>query len=128
MKRLLLLIPLGLAACASPQERCISQAQRNLNVVNNLITVTRGNIERGYAIEERQEVRTVNRVCSDELDSGEVVRVRCQQVITEDVNVPVAIDLNAETAKLESLIERRDALQASVGSAIAQCQAQYPET
>ena len=37
------------------------------------------------------------------------------------------IDLNAERAKLQSLLDRRDELARAAEPVIAQCKAQYPE-
>ena len=59
MRPALMILPfLALAACATPREQCIGQATRDLRVLNSLIAETQGNLARGYAIEEQQEVRT----------------------------------------------------------------------
>lgn len=54
----------ALAACGTPQERCIASATRDLQVVNDLIAETEGNIARGYGY-EKYEVTTHHMVpCS----------------------------------------------------------------
>jgi hypothetical protein len=46
----LALLPL-VAACAAPREACIASANKDLRVINKLVTETRGNLVRGFAIE-----------------------------------------------------------------------------
>ena len=127
MKHALLLLPLALAACATPREACINEASRNLKIIDQLIVETRANLERGYAVEEKTEVRTVRKMCSTELPTGETVKTPCSDVETRTVKVPVAVDLEEEAAKLASLTKRREAEAASVASAAQVCQATYPE-
>lgn len=125
---LLLALPLALAACATPRDRCIATATGQLRVINALVAETQGNIARGYAIEERQDLRTVRRFCDVRRDDGTIGRVGCDrtQVVTRDV--PVAIDLNAEQAKLNSLLQRRALVEQQSQVALQQCVAAYPQT
>ena len=53
----LLALPLVLAACGTPQERCISQNTSEFRTVSRLLAEVEGNLARGYAWEERQVVR-----------------------------------------------------------------------
>ena len=46
----LALLPL-VAAYAAPREACIASANKDLRVINKLVTETRGNLVRGFAIE-----------------------------------------------------------------------------
>ena len=55
---LFLVLPLVLAACATPRESCLSSVGQQGRVIDALISQTRGNVARGYAIEEREELRT----------------------------------------------------------------------
>lgn len=122
----LALIPL-LASCATPREACLSGVGSDLRVINKLIVQTRGNLDRGFAIETRQEVREKEGTCESELPDGTVIRTTCEKVDVRDVRVPVAIDLNAERAKLSSLEERQRQLQINAQSARQQCIAANPE-
>jgi hypothetical protein len=118
--RPLLLLPLlALAACQTPREACVSEVTAEQRVIEGLIAETRGNIERGYAIEEEQVVDVVSRTCR----TDEGATYFCDRTEVRDVERPVAIDLNAEQAKLESLLERRGALRAGQANALAACQA-----
>lgn len=128
MYRTLLLIPfVALAACATPQERCIGQVSANARTIDALIAQTQGNIARGYAIEEHEEIAVINRTCERTLESGEVIKFPCDETVTRTVSEPVAIDLNAEQAKLQSLLDRRNEMDAALQANIAQCIAANPE-
>lgn len=128
MRHYILPVLLGLAACSTPQERCISGANRDLRVINGLIGETRGNLARGFAIREVQDLVTVNTTCDGVSEDGVEFTVQCEEVETITRREPVAIDLNAERAKLASLEERQLQLQANQASIVAQCRAQFPES
>ena len=117
MRRYLVLFLLPLAACATPQEACISNATKDIRVLDKLIATTRGNVNRGYAIETQEFFETEKQVC------GEVggKKVYCDVAVADTRDVPVAIDLNAEQSKLNSLVTKRDQLVVQAESVIAQC-------
>ncbi|MEO1637819.1 MAG: hypothetical protein AAFU41_01060 [Pseudomonadota bacterium] len=128
MRAATIILPLALlAACATPREQCIDNVTRDTRVLASLINETRGNLARGYAIEERQEVRTLRRTCQGRNEDGTTFAFRCDDTETFTTRVPVAIDLNAEQAKLESLEERFAVTQAASNQAVAQCIATNPE-
>lgn len=122
------LIPiLALAACATPREQCLGAATRDARINAQLIAQTEANIERGFAVRTEQRVRERNRLCRGTTESGERVVTRCEEVDVRRVRVPVAIDLNAERAKLASLKSERARLATRSEAAVAQCRALYPE-
>ncbi|WP_040482863.1 hypothetical protein [Yoonia vestfoldensis] len=128
MRPTLMILPfLVLAACATPREHCISQATRDLRVLNSLIAETQGNLARGYAIEEQQEIRTIRQTCRGENSDGTTFRYSCDETETFTTNRPVAIDLNVEGAKLSSLIERRNQQQTTSDQVVLQCIVAHPE-
>ena len=128
MRPAYIILPLmALAACATPREECIADATRDTRVLSSLINETRANLSRGYALEERQDVRTLTRTCRGRNTDGSTFRYPCNETETFNTTVPVAIDLNAEQAKLDSLEERFEAMQASSNQAIIQCIAIHPE-
>ena len=127
MRRSLILIPLLVAACATPREQCINDVTRESRVLSGLIAETQQNIARGYALEEVQEVRVVQTTCTGTNEDGSSFTFPCEETQTFERDVPVAIDLNAERAKLDSLLERQAQLQRSTDAAIQQCIAAYPE-
>ncbi len=128
MRLALFMLPLAvLTACATPREQCISQVTRDTRILSSLINETRANLARGYALEERQEVRTVRETCRGRNEDGTTFTFRCDETDTFTITVPVAIDLNAERAKLASLEERFAQTQAASNQAVLQCIAQNPE-
>ncbi len=128
MRASLFILPLvALTACATPREQCISQVTRDTRVLGSLIEETRGNLARGYALEERQEVRTINGRCTGRNEDGTTFSFSCNETRTFTSTVPVAIDLNAERAKLASLEDRFVQAQATSNQAVAQCIAVHPE-
>ena len=126
MRATLLIFPFLLTACATPREACIADVTRDARVLDKLIVETRGNLARGFAITEQQDLRTRRTTCSGEDEEGNEVRIACDEteVVTRDV--PVAIDLDAERAKLASLEEPQRQNQINAKAAIAQCEARLP--
>lgn len=117
------ILPLvALAACATPREACIAGANSQGRVLNQLVNETRANIRRGYAIEVVQEFVEVDKPCV----IGDVPAL-CPTLEPVDVQKPVAIDLDAEMAKLRSLEARQQQNQAQANAAIQQCIAIHPE-
>ena len=128
MRPALVILPLVvLAACATPREQCISDATRDTRVLGSLITETEGNLARGYALETRQDVRTVRGTCTGRNDDGSTFLFSCEETETFNTTVPVAIDLNAERAKLQSLEQRFAQAQTLSTQAVAQCRVLHPE-
>lgn len=130
MKRYLMIsVALGLAACGTPQQQCISQVTGNLRVVDRLVAETEANLARGYAIAQVVETRLEFVDCTrDATPNRPNPRPRqCVEDVPQTVSRPVAIDLNAEAAKLASLRTKRAQLATAAAPAIATCQQQYPE-
>lgn len=124
---LLLLAALALSACQTPQEACVAEGSEQLRTVELLIAETRGNIDRGYGLETRQDVDVVPDWCAVRNADGSESRVRCDRTEVNEVERPVALDLNAERAKLDSLLEQRGRLLAQQEARLSACRAAYPE-
>lgn len=127
MRRTLLLLPFLVAACATPREQCISDVTRDLRTVSALVNETQANIQRGYALAETQELRTIRTNCTGTNADGSTFSFPCEETQTISREVPVAIDLNAEQAKLVSLQERQSQLQRPADAAVQQCVLIHPE-
>ena len=128
MRPALIILPLlALAACATPREQCINDANRDLRVLTNLVAETQGNLARGYALAENQQVRTVPRTCRGRNSDGSTFRYSCNETETFTTTRPVAIDLNAEQAKMNSLISRQQQQRTASDQMVAQCIAIHPE-
>jgi hypothetical protein len=131
MRRALLVLPLILAACGTPQERCINQQTRDLQVMGGLITESQQNLTRGYAMEEYTVQSVEWQPCDIQPPANADGTRPPVQMCLEPVELtrtrPKAIDLAAERAKLESMLAKRDQLQAEAAPRIAQCKALHPE-
>ena len=126
MRPALILLPLvALAACATPREQCINAANRETRVLSALVAETERNLARGYALETQQEIRVVRSTCQGRTEEGATFTFPCEETETIERHVPVAIDLNAEAAKLTSLQERLTRQRAASDAAIAQCVATH---
>lgn len=129
MKHLLFPALALLAACGTPQEQCINANTRDLRTVDRLIVETQGNLDRGYAIEER----TINDDYWDYCpqpqipDAPPVPPQLCLKDREITVERPKAIDLAEEGRKLESLKIKRKELASRAEAVIAQCEALHPE-
>ncbi len=128
MNRIVLLLPLlALAACATPRESCINSAQRELRTVDSLIAQTQGNINRGYAIAEVQDVRTRRTRCTGTNEDGSTFTFPCEETDTVRRQVPVAINVADERAKLADLQQQRARLAPATQAAVQSCIATHPE-
>lgn len=124
---------LAAAACGTPQERCIGEVSRDLRTLDTLIVQTQGNLDRGFAVEERIRYVADWEWCH----SGRYVRdregrlvpaapVMCMRDRPVTRRVPVAIDLEAEKRKLESLKSRRSDLARQTAQEVEQCRILHP--
>ncbi len=128
MRQLLILAPvLALAACATPRESCIYQANSQLRSLDSRIATAQGNVDRGFAIFESTERVTIEATCTDELPDGTLQTYDCDRTETVTRTDPVAIDIAEERRKLAELRRERGPLQAATLSAERQCIAMHPE-
>lgn len=127
MRAALLIVPILLTACATPREACLDEVNREVRILDKLISETQANLTRGFAVEERQEVRTRRTFCTGKNEDGSTFRFRCEETDTVTRTTPVAIDLNAERAKLTSLEQRQMQNISNAQAGIAQCLTRFPE-
>ena len=126
--RLLLLPLLALAACATPLERCERAATEDLRVLDALIVETQQNIDRGYAVDQEIRESPYLRLCyGRSVDDGRLGMVFCNDRRTIVRDRPVAIDLDAERAKLASLKAKRSEVAQRAAVALASCHAPFPD-
>ena len=130
--RALCLAPvLALAACGTPQERCISRNTSEYRTVSSLLAEVEGNLSRGYAWDERQVVRTrfaqCERVIRDHEGKAQISTYGCWRDYVDVERFRVPIDPAAETRKRDRLVERQAALSRGANAAVAACRAAYPE-
>lgn len=122
---------LVLAACATPQEQCISRNTSEFRAVSRLLAEVEGNLARGYAWQERNVVRTEWDDCPAVMrnKNGERVIVArpCLRDVTDTERYRVPIDPAAEARKRDNLMARRNALAKQANASVAACRAAYPE-
>lgn len=119
------------AACGTPQERCISRNTNEYRAVSRLLAEVEGNLSRGYAWEERQTVRSEWDQCyyrRFDGDRGWLTSSRpCLREVVDTERYRVPIDPAAETRKRDNLAARKQQLTSSARSAVAACKSAYPE-
>ena len=120
---------LSLAACGTPQQRCVAGVSHDMTVLDRLIAETQGNVTRGYAYKNNvidMPTWVDCRRAPTEADPSPQPEL-CFDDVPTTVREPAAIDLAAEAAKLDSMRKRRAQMAVALQPAIADCQARYPE-
>jgi hypothetical protein len=116
---LALAVPILLAACATPQQRCEIQATRDLRVMNQLIAESQATLQRGYALREEQRTRVGATICTG---GGTDFGYRfCWGNDSYTRLRPVAVNLDDERAKLQTLLQRREELELRARAQIEAC-------
>ena len=116
-----------LAACATPQERCIRQGATEQTRLLGEIKVTEGNIARGYAIHRQTLPETVFYRCRRIHDGKVVGYYPCPETIYRTIETPVPIVVAEERKKLRGLKDALPGAQDRAAEAAAQCRLHYPE-
>ena len=115
----LIALPLFLAGCLSPLERCIAQANRAAAATQSAITQTQGNIARGYAIHTQTVPYPIMYFCTP---PGERAHY-CTRQGYRTIETPVAINIDQEKRKLASLRKILARQKTEAQRATAQCRA-----
>lgn len=124
-------LPLLLAACGTPQDRCISKNTREYRNVSNLLAEVEGNLARGYAWEERVVYDEVLTQCRDVVRDNEgnarVILTPCWRDVSTTERYRVAIDPAAEQRKRANLAARKTQLSGQAEAYVRACQKAFPE-
>ncbi len=129
MSRLFRTLPLLalVAACATPQERCIRQGATEQTRLLNEIKVSEGNIARGYAIHRQTVPETYFYSCRQVRDGVVVGYYPCPETYYRTIETPVPIDVDEERKKLRGLKDALPGAQRRAQDAAAQCRLQFPQ-
>ncbi|MDO5641672.1 MAG: hypothetical protein Q4G26_04690 [Paracoccus sp. (in: a-proteobacteria)] len=132
MRHLILLLPLLLlAACGTPQERCIARHTSEYRALSALLSETEGNLARGYAWEERtvsrMELESCPRIVRGRDGEARVIDTSCWRRVADTERYRVPIDPAAEMRARDYLAEKLRIEAPRAQSAIGQCKAAYPE-
>lgn len=116
-----LFLALSLAACAPQPTACSSTAARDLRTLDTLIAESRENLARGYAIgsSSGRGSTSVNFCLGN--SSNNVGVSFCSGGRPGYRTGPVAIDLDEERAKLESMLQQRTVLASRAAADAAAC-------
>lgn len=116
--RLLLVLPAALlVACATPQDRCVRQAQAGLSALDAQISESEQALARGYRITPATERRTTLHICAWPKEPV----LFCTRHTPEAPETRVAVDRTSEQAELDRLRAERAELAAATATRIAQC-------
>lgn len=117
---------LGLAACATPRQRCESAVSNDIIVLDLLIAETEANIERGYAIRTERVPYSYPAAC---VGFGFAYGNfgMCQRTVLRTRTIPEAISVEEQRAQLASMRESRAQKERTAAEGLAQCAARYPE-
>ncbi len=127
----LAILPLLVAACGTPQERCISKHTREYRNVSNLLQEVEANLERGYAWEERQVVRDRLTHCRDlyrDRKGNVQTTIRpCWRDYVDIERYRVPIDPAAEQRKRDGLAKRKAELEGTASAYVQACKKAFPQ-
>ncbi|TVR46776.1 MAG: hypothetical protein EA386_09170 [Rhodobacteraceae bacterium] len=108
-----------LAACASPEQRCVRTAQADLVELDRQIAESERTLARGYR--DRPEVagRTTLHICAWPREPV----LFCTQHTPRQPATREAVNVPAEQARLASLRAQRDGIAAAAARAMSACRA-----
>ncbi len=121
MYRYLLVLLIPLAACTTPQERCVADSTKDRSELDRQIATTNNNIQRGYAVKTRAPITLGLNLCT-----GGSHLSFCAGTQTTSRETPVSVDVASERRKLADLKTRRIALLRQTNAKIAVCKAAHP--
>ncbi|SLN51686.1 hypothetical protein ROJ8625_02583 [Roseivivax jejudonensis] len=118
---LLPVLVLLLHGCATPLERCVSQARASQSAAENELRELERTLARGYATERRVRTRPVFGSCY----AGPGKRYPCVGERAYPYTARVKVDLGQVQRRADELRARLPALTRSAEAGAAQCRAAY---
>jgi hypothetical protein len=112
-----------LAACATPQERCVSSAKRDYNAIQQRVNKVQSDIARGYAVHKTREPFTVMGTCVNKNKEY----YSCPRTDYRVVEKPVSLDIAQERVKLKDLENRASIAYDRMIDQVSQCRYIHPE-
>jgi hypothetical protein len=119
MRLIYALSALALVACASPQDRCLRQAQAQLVELDAQIAESEHAIARGYRIMPATEARTTLHICAWPKEPV----LFCTRHTPAMRETRVAVDTGSEQANLDRLRAERRAIAEATAQRVASCNA-----
>ncbi len=116
-----------LVACADARQSCITDAGKDLVIVQGLISDTQATLDRGYAVQTQTRAVLYTDFCiGTGIRNGRFSFCNRVQPVTS--RTPVAVDLDAERRKLRSLQRKEVELKAKTANEIQRCELAHPAT
>ncbi|MGR3540811.1 MAG: hypothetical protein ACU0BS_05210 [Hasllibacter sp.] len=119
--------PALLAACATPLQGCLSDADRELRRIDRAVAEAEGNLARGFRVAVTTDRRRVPATCPRTDAEGRVVLVPCVRTETVRDETPIPIDFAEERRRLGALRARRAGAARLAEGARRACIRAYPE-
>ena len=116
-----------LAACATPREACLNDADRELRAIDRDRARIETDLARGYAVVVTTDERLVRTTCPVTDDDGDVVFVPCTERETIRDETPIPIDAAEARRRLAELRAARPGAAARAERARGVCIATHPE-
>lgn len=132
MRSVAILLLLGLAACGTPQERCINRSTAEVRRLQSLVAEVDGNLARGYGYEEYDVPISRWETCGYDTFQGKDGRVfsRARMCMVDDYVTSrraIPIDPQAEQRKRDALTARIKALVPQMNANVDACRTTYPK-
>lgn len=115
---LMLAIPAVIAACGTPQDRCVRAAQADLRAINEQIADVETALEKGFRILPAQDGKTRLSLCAWPREPVLFCTESIQRPRSESRE---AIDPNAEQARLQHLRQTREELVIQTENRVSAC-------
>lgn len=117
-----------LSGCATPKQKCMSDATSQLRSVESALMTAQGNVDRGYALYTQRVPYTVARICYHSYPrTNAVIPYSCPETYYRTQTTPVAINVAEERRKVAEFQQMLPQLRQQTSARIQACNAQFPE-
>ncbi|WP_424944219.1 hypothetical protein [Aliiroseovarius crassostreae] len=110
-------------ACATPQQKCISQASLKMRKAERQAAKIEKDLARGYALHRQTVLVPTVEICTDAKGKS----YHCVDHDHRTIQTPVAIDADLEKSKLAALRKLIKSERPKVEAATKSCVMQFPE-
>ena len=118
---------LAIAACTTPREACVRNAEAEYRGLRTAIAIAEANVARGYALERDQYAYRGATFCTGGTFGGNpyLGLSNCNTTRYRTVTTPVPIDIEEEERKLASMRARLPAARERRDARIGACYQQF---
>ena len=117
-----------LSGCATPKQKCISDATQQLRGVESALGTAQGNVSRGYALHTQRVPYTVGSICYHNYPrTHALIPYSCPVTQYRTQTTPVAINVAEERRKVAQYQQMLPQLRQQANARVQTCNAQFPE-